>query len=198
MNADTRTSPGHFAGNQLQKTSGARLLLPKSASPGMELMPVDVSIPTKVGNVHAASCLALDESAPMGSSFLFGHYLLPPDKRKSFFLGGYNSETNRFEDGYIERLHYPFPVDFLAEVFVCCARLPYRKKAPVLSRPGLFRHPCYPLYGSGHLPLSFQRSLSSSEISSSFSHEGSTRLNFQFISRIQFFLKRSLPFPSLL
>jgi len=86
MNADAGTRFDRSAGNQLQETSGARLLLLESSSPGMELMPVDMLFPAKGGDVHAACCLGFDDGAPMGSSFRFGHHILPPNKE--IFLCG--------------------------------------------------------------------------------------------------------------
>jgi len=75
----------HSSENQFQETSGARLLLLESSSPGMELMPVDMLFPAKGGDVHAACCLGLDDGAPMGSSFRFGHHILPPNKEIFLF-----------------------------------------------------------------------------------------------------------------
>jgi hypothetical protein len=86
MNTDSGLGPGHSLWKQLQKTPGTERLSPESASPGMELTQPDPSVPAKVGNVQAPCCLVLDDGAPMGSPFLFGHCVFPPVKE--IFLSG--------------------------------------------------------------------------------------------------------------
>jgi len=84
MNADAGDRFDRSAGIQLQETAGTRLLIPESASPGMKLMPVDLFFPAKGGDFQVTCCLLLDDGAPMGSSFRFGHHILPPNKE--YFL----------------------------------------------------------------------------------------------------------------
>ncbi|MDY0187580.1 MAG: hypothetical protein RBR16_06625 [Syntrophus sp. (in: bacteria)] len=56
------------------------LLIPEPASPGMELVTIDLFFLAKGGDIHTACCLVLDDGVPIYSSFLFGRHSLPLNK----------------------------------------------------------------------------------------------------------------------
>jgi len=87
MNADFRAGFDRSVRNELQEASGARLLFSESASPGMELMRLDLFFPTKGGDAHAACCLVLNDGAPMDSSFRYGHHIILPPNKELFLCG---------------------------------------------------------------------------------------------------------------